>query len=994
MSPVARTHAQRMGLWITSLVVGAVLVVVAVSAWHAERPSGADAAVQTEVGAEDILAGVEGQSQGSVNRLDLEMADKQDPSRLAARIKAERADPIGLRRYEMIQPRVEYYLSDGRIVYVRADAGLFEGLDIRREQAPTAGRLEGGVQIRLYAAPPEGEAFDPDATELIACLWLESQTESIDTLNFDFRVGELTTPDTLWVESPWFTYSGTDMRMAYSEVNNRIELLSIQRDHRLTIFLARARAPADDRPLNPTPPLQRDRVARGDRAGEPGQTQPQPSGSPEPETTYYALSLQDDIKVEQEGRRIAGDRAQAWFRLIDNALPPQTVAQVDPTPPVRPAMPPALHAIVAAIATQPIADRLGGRDLGDLSAPITLTWGGRLELEPVPEQPDELRDNDILVRFTAPETGRVDLAWDELNATAHGDEFTVRSPSRSFELASAGDDGTVIEARGMGGITTRVLAGSATTGVGEADGPGQLRFYPADSDGLDPDRPQHISWSDRADFVFDVEGAGEQALKTAVFSGEVVGVDGFGSIRGGFLRAEFEPGEGGGSLRRLVGEGRVSADDGRGGRLAADRIDASFDQSDDSDAIDPSYLVAEGTVVGERPDEVLRCERLEAALARNDDGDLEVLDFVAENTVEFSGRDGLRAAAGTVRGNLRDRHVELTGDGASVARGSSSVSGPAITLDGEHRSMEVFGAGTFDHEDDAMRLGAHWTTSMSFDDRSGELRCVGAVAAGVARGPLSREAISCDELLVLLDAGAADAPVGTEIEIEQERRVLSLRALGESLQAERGKPAQIRSWRYAADDPQRPERLLFLEGDEINADDDNGTLSVPGPGTLVSADLRDGETDAPESARGRTRFRWAGSMVAQREAGVITFRRDVELQHVRGDGQQTDLMCELLIASTERDEDHERSETGRLRRAEAAGAVYLRSGDREVAADRIVYDAQHGLAEATASPGNRLTMFDLQAATAATAEGLTWDLGSDRIELHRPGRIVSPRSDD
>jgi len=990
MTPMARTRAQRMGLWITSLVVAGVLVVVAVSAWRAERPAGADAAVHAEVGAKDILAGVETQSQGSVNRLDLEMADKQDPSRLAARIKAERADPIGLRRYEMIQPRVEYYLGDGRIVYVRADAGLFEGLDIRREQAPTAGKLEGDVQIRLYAAPAEGEAFDPDASEPVARMWMEPQGEETDTLRFDFRVGELTTPDTVRFESERVQYSGTDMRLLYSEANDRVELLSVQRDQQFTLV------PAPLPPEGPAPTHANARTARGKGAGKPKPSQPAPAApdeTPGPQVTYYELKLHEEITLTQEGRRITGDEVQAWIRLVDNALPPQEVASSAPAPLVRPTMPPALRAVVAAVAAQPITERLEGRDLGDFSAPITLIWAGRLEVQPVGEEPDELRDDDIVVHFTAPETGQVKLAWDELDATAHADEFTVRSPSRSFELASQGDDGTVIEARGMGGITTHVLAGSATTGVGEAEGAGQLRFYPPESGEVDPERPQHISWAERADFVFGVEDTEKPALKTAMFTGEVAGIDGPGSIRAGFLRAEFGPGESVSTLRRLVGENRVSADDGRGGRLAADRIDASFDQDADSDEIDPSYLVAEGTVVGERPDEVLRCGRLEAALAR-DDGKLDVLDFVAEDAVEFTGREDLHAAADTVRGNLRNRHIELTGDGASVARGTSSVGGSAITLDGEQRSMEVFGAGTFDHEDDKMRLSARWTTSMNFDDRSGELRCLGAVAAGVKRGPLSREAISCDELLVRLNAGEDDAPLDTDTEIGRQRRVLSLRALGESLQTEDGKPAQIRSWRYAADDPQRPERLLFLEGDEIDADDEGGTLSVPGPGTFVSADLREGEDDAPEDARGQTRFRWAGSMLAQRDAGVITFRRDVELQHVRLDGEQTDLMCELLVAATERDDDHERTETGRLRRAEASGAVYLRSGEREVAADRIVYDAENGVAEVSAAPGNRLTMFDLRVGTAATAEGLTWDLAADRIELRKPGRVVAPRSDD
>ena len=77
-------------------------------------------------------------------------------------------------------------------------------------------------------------------------------------------------------------------------------------------------------------------------------------------------------------------------------------------------------------------------------------------------------------------------------------------------------------------------------------------------------------------------------------------------------------------------------------------------------------------------------------------------------------------------------------------------------------------------------------------------------------------------------------------------------------------------------------------------------------------------------------------------------------------------------------------------RAEATGAVYFGSAERELIADRLLYDAENGVVIGTAAPGNLVTLFDATRGTPITSRAIRWDLVNDVISIERPGAIVTP----
>ena len=79
-----------------------------------------------------------------------------------------------------------------------------------------------------------------------------------------------------------------------------------------------------------------------------------------------------------------------------------------------------------------------------------------------------------------------------------------------------------------------------------------------------------------------------------------------------------------------------------------------------------------------------------------------------------------------------------------------------------------------------------------------------------------------------------------------------------------------------------------------------------------------------------------------------------------------------------------------LVRGEASGAVYFGSSERELIADRLLYDAANGVVIGTAAEGNLVTLFDATRGTPLTSRAIRWDLENDVISVERPGAVVTP----
>ncbi|MEC9372362.1 MAG: hypothetical protein VYC34_00895, partial [Planctomycetota bacterium] len=80
-----------------------------------------------------------------------------------------------------------------------------------------------------------------------------------------------------------------------------------------------------------------------------------------------------------------------------------------------------------------------------------------------------------------------------------------------------------------------------------------------------------------------------------------------------------------------------------------------------------------------------------------------------------------------------------------------------------------------------------------------------------------------------------------------------------------------------------------------------------------------------------------------------------------------------------------------LLRAEASGAVYAALASGQLIADRLFYDAEQGVAEAAAAPGNLVTFFESSTGVPATGAVLRWDLIKDRLQWLGAGEMTLGR---
>ena len=139
----------------------------------------------------------------------------------------------------------------------------------------------------------------------------------------------------------------------------------------------------------------------------------------------------------------------------------------------------------------------------------------------------------------------------------------------------------------------------------------------------------------------------------------------------------------------------------------------------------------------------------------------------------------------------------------------------------------------------------------------------------------------------------------------------------------------------------------------------------------------------PDRAAGRARL----------DGGVRLVHRPI------GDTAARELVCTSLVATLRPIDRADTLQPGAamdnrstLDTVEASGAVYARltSPERQLLADRLFYNAQTDLLEATAIDENRVTYID-ERGMPVTAASLQWNLRDDRVDIIRPTPIVSPR---
>lgn len=970
-------------------------------------PPGPKARANTPLGNADPgelqLAGGEG--------VQIDLMDKKDLRRQTGLLKFDSLEPLEARHFAAAKPEAWLYLNDGRTLHITAASGKLYMPD--RDKEPESGTLSGGVVAELYGAHEDGAKVQVGTDS-------PSLTFKTQTLAFDSTLGKMSTPDRVTVVSTAADFTGSGMEVLFNQVGQRLELCKIGAGDNSAVFHTGGKAKKSKKPASPVKPATG--IAAGTSpAGAPVAQAPAPKT---PVETLYQMDFDQAVGVAQGTRTLNADKLRVWARLVDGDLPEGAIAQVKGQADTRPAEPvpsgPASNPVVVAGGPPAVAADTGGD--------ITLRWTGPCEIAPLAQTPPELKDNHVAARFTAEQSRGVRLGDSERGASGRSGMIEYLATTGKLLLAGSGAGRPKLEWPNAGMIETDRIEGDLTHGLIHIPVAGVLHHAGRDAE---------ARWGEQADFSLVVrDGALVGELKQATFSGGFSISDANTTLSGGFARADFSStADQPNNLVRLIVNEKAVAHSERSGRIGADTLDVEFalppPGQKEGDPV-PRIMTAAGHVVVDRKDSRLTTEWLEAHLGRMPSGSIDVSSATARGLVRISREsDALLALADEMRTDLswtgasgaggtgavaeRRQTVDLLGSKVVITRGErSKLTGTQVRLDGAAHRVEVFGTGAFDHnEPDKAVVVATWTGGMSFDDDAGRLECSGGAHAVSTPDALTRDEIEAERIVLALTPREHGTELGGEK--EPERKLLRADATGSVLEREGGVNAKVTSERFTLDPSEpggrRREQLQYLEGPRILADNERGTLDVPGAGTLAIADRKateSPETPGPSSlsrtgSRGDSLVNWAISLHMDRDSGRADMHGTVRLTHRSlRDRQITNMDCEHLITVVKVTGTAPSAQGANLVSATATGAVYATVGPeatprlprparKELVADKVEYDALKGTLDAAASSGSKVSLFDPARGAPVNAERLFWDLARDRIEVRNLEPVVGPK---
>lgn len=1057
-----RGAARHTGLALALGVGGIFALVLGVAAFRA-RPAAEDGPREKGEAPPDIKSVLSGSGAASGlasgERPFVQVVDKADPTRIRAEISADRSEPLEGKRYKLERPRAWIVMSDTRVAHVQADSARAlipgEGGDSRPQDA----LLEGNVLIRLYQARNDGRWPDlaDDAPDV---------TLTTSSMRFDGTLGRAEFPDAVRIDSREAVFAGRGVTILFNEGAERLERLSIVRTDWMVVRGAgssnmppttngslAAATTAGAGSLN-APARDSTAFARtGSSLSEIVDEQRRDTDASATESQYKIVA-DTDVRIVQGARSIRADRADVWLRLVGNRLRPDAIAGLTrashtSTLAVRGgATPMPLAMRVASLLVASMSQDRTWPAMSPATSPATspsappvpalgdsdtlLTWAGPLEVVPLELAPRELARNDVYVKFVADPDSRVSFADQEALLEGNGESVEYGATRRELVLAGVDERPARARVAGSGSITTTRLEIDASAGHARVPGPGEVVG--------EADRAGRIAWTQEASLDFVTLNSGEARIAQARAAGDVVATDGSeAQVRANVLVAKFAEVEDGASRPELVQAiGNVVASDGRDGTLAADSVDVMMVRIERAtepgsaatwdDA--PARLVARGNARVQRGGERISARSIDAGLSQDASGATEVVSLVARDEVAVATPDGGSASGDELTAWPTEQRAEIRGTPAFVARTGTRIDGPFVRLEGEDRRITVVGPGTFSHEGEAKELGgagraeASWSRSMSYADVDG-IAVFRGEANAAWTSPRARDRAQGEEIVLQIDPAQPDEGDQVLTQVSERvpdqaanqpnnapsRRVLNATVRGSAASPTApATPALVEARRYAPDDANRLERLLYLEGDSILADNTKNTLEVPSAGRLLVSDRTDdagsptppgGRVDLMGSrSRGDTLFSWTGSLLLRRDDGAVTLTRGVRMSHEDASGGLTELESARLVATFIEDGAGLAAPAAggttpfaaSLRTVTASGAAWMRSAGREMAADSLSFDAAAQIVTALPPPNGTVVLLDpSQGAGPVRAESLRWDLSANRVEAKGIRTIVVPR---
>ena len=942
------------------------------------------------------------------------MVDKNDPTRVAGTLRADRFEPIGEGRRRLDNPESWIYLRSGGAVLITADFATMMMPD--PNQPPESGTLEGNIEIRSFdRAPPVGAAPDPDAEPNLIARFDEP-------LEFERRYLRLRSPGHFDITSPQFDFSGTDLTVILNDLRNRVELIDVVKGDRLVIHTDARRERATHPPPPDSSPEQIDTTSTQPIASEqPDQPKGQPQTPPSATTaiatpdepTRYHILLNDDVIAAVAGSGQANaDSLELWAALIDGSLPPgairdiafsqaahQNPDQAAPAPSPNDQGTDLSPSVAQAQSPAPAPTVTNAKDL-------TITWSGPMSVRPIDgTTPDELLDDQFALRLNADQGKGVHFSLPERGFTGQATLATYYATRGVVEMQGDETETGVIRlaAEGSGSLLAGSLSADLTTGLLSIDGRGQITSSP--SAARDPEKDATIQWKNRARFQLAMLGdAVSDRLSGATFEGTVIAKQGASGLGARAMTATLDPDlPPAGALTKLAMTDGVLSGGNKsllsGKELVIDFVPSAATATD-TGSIEPVRVVSNGQALARTSEAMLRAQTMTATLMRDPGGDIVMRTADASGQVTYRGADRTSASADALSADGVAQTLVLTGPGSKVAQGGSSITGEHITLNNRQRGLLVTGPGTFDHDialddkdPDAPVTGhirTSWGKSMRFDDALGSIVCEGDVRVISTPDAYTRDTLTANRAQIKL----TPMPSADPITDPGGRRLLSARMSGYAPAGQAPVPATVESRTYSQADPEMAISVLYLEGAQVLADNQKQTLEVPAPGTLLILDRTQTDASAPVDRNGSvltgggpglTRFTWQGRMVLERETGTSTFTRQVRVdQKSLTTGKIVELTTDELTARFEIGAQ-EQAQPTRLLGATAAGSVRFVYEGRELLADKAVYDAIADSLFASAIDDRRVTLYDdNRPGGPMSAKTMRWDLSTDRIEINAP----------
>jgi lipopolysaccharide export system protein LptA len=927
-------------------------------------------------------------------------------ARFYGRLRSAACIPTPDHLYHLIDPQAQFFQPDGHIVDLVATDGdvAMSGQASRLAtsstpmEAPSRGTLR-NVTMRLYAGQAAADRNDPDLTAHLPTAQFDSDTYQISTADLvDPVTGHIMPAERIPVSvlGRDMDIYGQGLMLYWDGAAHDLKSLLLKHGDHLIL--------KNTTDLNAKPSAQTSPPRREQPAGPAAQPAPASSTQPavaaaaaptDPSRRYYQAVFAENVRVTQgEKQPIQSDQMEV------------TLAQRSESPATQPAIappPPTIAKTDAVVKSDSPKQPVATAPPAPANQPVIVYWTGPLNVKPVEVAGDVIPPGHEIVRFL----GSPHIHQDNLDAV--GQRVRYDSATGAAHMAGAPNKPMVLTLLKPDGKTagvvwadlvdiTRSPAGDLITFTG----PGKANFANADK----PDEVMRAAWEKGCDLT--VLTANEQSyVHRAVLRGNAFVSDGptIGKdklhLTAQQIAADFDPPLPGaaktknaasaqstsvGPMRQMVATGNavcIVHDDKEADRmLSSDQLTIQT-ATDSAGKQYPKFVTAEGNVYASQDVQDLRSRRLDATLAQipataGSPSKTVLQNLLASGNVIAHGKNGESVESDTlaIQQQGEQQNVTVLGSPRAVVAGQNgTLRGAHIDARPKDNWAKVVGAGDIDGTTlpqpgkPPQPMHVEWTDSAELVGDAVDVHG-GVVAHSREASGRINDATADNAHLDLVPKSAAagvkkktdnDPMGGKQVKLV---RLLDHAAVTSTLAAPNGAIIS----------------RLFISGNEIDADNSQQRMTVPGPGRMlledhpVSAQPKKtaASSDQASDSRGTNGFWWSNQFVFDQLNHQAVIDGSVIIKHIPDapadskspKAESTTVQADHVVADFEKDSSKpspSSSDMGdqmKLKQLTATGHVQIKTAEETINATTVVDDPVTGLLIASGSPNERVRVIN------------------------------------